>query len=351
MVSTPGVDTELRIRDIVAKPGTKQQGYITVGETPMGPIQFPMVIISGTKPGPKLCITAGVHATEYPAIDSLLRTIVELDPSSLAGTVIAVPVVNSMMFRARSAFLSPIDGLNLNRTFPGHPEGSISEVLAHVLLTEVISQANCHIDCHGGDLTELLLPYTGYPMQGKPEIDEMGEAMARLYTPRIVALYRHGTTLTETKGSLVSEASRRGIPSILTESGGAGALEPAQVEVHRNGIRNIMRFLKMIPGEPVIFGERLAAKDQFVIKVRHGGLLRLAVGLGDQITSGQLVAEVCDVFGEIVERVLAPRSGIVRIIWIPKAVNTGESIIKCWVVEKAPAFPITDKFTVIEPSV
>ncbi len=138
----------------------------------MGPIQFPLVIISGTKPGPKLCITAGVHATEYPAIDALLRTITELDPATLAGTVIAVPVVNSMMFRTRSPFLSPIDGLNLNRTFPGSADGTISETLAHILLNEVVMQADFHIDCHGGDLPELLLPaIAGIPCKENGSVD------------------------------------------------------------------------------------------------------------------------------------------------------------------------------------
>jgi predicted deacylase len=337
-------DTLVQIRDIAAKPGTKQRGFVTVGETPMGPIQFPLVIISGTKPGPKLCITAGVHGTEYPAIDALLRTINEVDPATLAGTLIAVPVVNSMMFRARSPFLSPVDGLNLNRTFPGAAEGTISETLAHVLLNEVVAQADFHIDCHGGDFPELLLPYCGYPMQGKQEVDEHGEAMARLYSPRIVALYREGSTLPPTKGSLVNEASRRGIPSILTESGSAGGLDPAHVEIHRNGMRNVMRYLKMIPGDPVIHGERMVAKDQFLVNARRGGLLRLAISVGEELKKGQLIAEVCNVFGEVVEAITAPRDGIARIIWTSKAVNTGEPIVKCWIAAKAPPFSPTDKF-------
>ena len=334
----------VRIRDIEAKPGTKQRGYVTVGETPMGPIQFPVAVIRGVKTGPTLCITAGVHATEYPAIDAVLRTIVSLDPQTLAGTVVAVPIVNSPMFRARSAFLSPIDGLNLNRTFPGKPDGSISEVLAHVVLNEVVALANFHIDCHGGDLPELLLPYAAHPMIGNPEVDEAGEAMARLYTPRIVALYREGSALPATKGSLVNEASRLGIPSILTESGSAGGLDPAHVEVHLNGIRNVMRFLNMIPGEPIVHGKRLIAVDQFVVYARRGGLLRLSIDIGDEIKKGQEVAEVCDGFGEVVERIVSPHDGIARIIWTPKAVNTGDPIVKCWVVEPAPAFAGTDRF-------
>jgi predicted deacylase len=332
------------VKDIVAEPGAKRRGYVTVGETPTGPIQFPVVIIRGVQPGPTLSLTAGVHATEYPAIDAVLRTIHALDPAELAGTVIAVPIVNALMFQTRTPFLSPIDGLNLNRTFPGRADGSISEVLAHAILNDVVAQADFHIDCHGGDLPELLLPYAAYPTTGRVEQDEKGEAMARLYSPRIVALYRDDSALPATKGSLVSEASRRGIPAILAESGSAGGLDPAHVEVHINGIRNVMRFFKMLPGDPVIRGDRLVAKDQFVVTARRGGLLRLAIAVGDEIKAGQVIADVCNVFGDLVEQIQAPRDGIARIIWTPKAVNTGDPIVKCWVAQPAPPFAPTTAF-------
>jgi len=333
-----------RIRDIAADTGTNQHGYLTVGETPMGPIQIPLVIVHGAKAGPTLCVTAGVHAAEYPAIDAVLRTVAGLDPADLSGTVIAVPVVNAPMFRARAAFLSPIDGLNLNRTFPGRPNGTISEVIAHVLLNEVVALADFHIDCHGGDLPEILWPYSAYAMTGNPAVDERGEAMARLYSPRIVALYREGTALPATKGSLTNEAAHRGIASILAESGSAGGLDPADVQTHVHGIQNVMRFFKMLPGQPVIRGKRMMAVDQFVVAARHGGLLRLAIGIGDEIKKGQEIADVCDVFGDVVEKIVSPADGIARIVWTHKAVNTGDSIVKCWVVEPAPPFAATDGF-------
>ncbi|HSB67901.1 MAG TPA: succinylglutamate desuccinylase/aspartoacylase family protein [Candidatus Methylomirabilis sp.] len=338
------MQTVFRIRDIEAKMGTKQRGHLTLGETPMGPIQIPLVIAHGAKAGPTLCITAGVHAAEYPAIDAVLRTVSRLDPAELSGTLLAVPVANPPMFRARSAFTSPIDGLNLNRTFPGKPDGTISELIAHVLLAEVVARADFHIDCHGGDLPEILWPYSGYAMTGNPAVDERGEAMARLYSPRIVALYREGTPLPPTKGSFTSEAARRGVPSILAESGSAGGLDPSDVETHLHGIRNVMGFLKMLPGEPVIRGRRMLAVAQFVVDARRGGLLRLAIGIGDEIRKGQEIAEVCDVFGDVVERIVSPGDGIARIIWTHKAVNTGDPIVKCWIVEPAPPHAATDPF-------
>src|SRR5215207_9412078 len=252
----------VHIRDIVAKPGTSASGFLTIGETPTEPIRVPLVVVHGDRPGPRLCLTAGVHAAEYPGIDAVMQTVQHLDPTELAGTVVAVPVVNPPMFQRRSGFLSPIDGLNLNRTAPGRADGTISEVLAHVLLNEVIGTCQYHIDCHGGDLGEILWPYSGYALTGDSELDRQGEALARLWSPRIVALYREGSELPPTKGSLTSQATRQGVVSILAEAGSNGTLEPADVEIHMLGMRNVMCYLGMIPGQPDAAGEQVQPTGQ-----------------------------------------------------------------------------------------
>jgi len=325
----------VHIRDIVAKPGTRASGFMTVGETPTEPIRVPLVVVHGHRPGPRLCLTAGVHAAEYPGIDAVMQTVQRLDPAQLAGTVVAVPVVNPPMFQRRSGFLSPIDGLNLNRTAPGRADGTISEVLAHVLLNEVIGTCQYHIDCHGGDLSEILWPYSGYALTGDSEQDRQGEVLARLWSPRIVALYREGSGLPPTNGSLTSQATRQGVVSILAEAGSNGTLEPADVEIHMRGTRNVMRYLGMVPGEPDAAGEQVEPTGQFVVSAQRGGLLRLKIGIGDEIREEQEIAEVCDLFGEVVERIHSPHDGIARLIWAHKAVNTGDPIVKCWIVDRA----------------
>jgi uncharacterized protein len=334
----------IRVRDIVASRGEIARGYLTIGETPTAPIQLPVVIINGARPGPTLCLTAGVHAAEYPGIDAVLRTIQSLDPSTLGGAVIAVPVVNMPMFQNRSGFLSPIDGLNLNRTAPGREDGSISEILVHVLLTEVISLAQYHIDCHGGDLGEILWPYAGFSLTGIPEIDQEGETLVRLYTPRIFALYDEASTLLPTSGSITHTAAHRGVVSMLAESGSNGTLDPADVQTHVNGIQNVLRYLGMIEGQPVIDGDRLRAREQFIVSAQLGGLIRLKIEIGESIRAGQEVAEIANIFGDIVEHVVAPRDGIARLIWAAKAVNTGDPIVKCWVTEPASSFPATEQY-------
>jgi predicted deacylase len=324
----------VQIRDIVAKPGTRVSGFLTLGETPSEPIRIPLVIVQGRRPGPRLCLTAGVHAAEYPGIDAVMQTVQGLDPEELAGSVVAVPVVNPPMFQRRSGFLSPIDGLNLNRTAPGRADGTISEILAYVILNDVIGACQYHIDCHGGDLGEILWPYAGYALTGNPELDAQGEALARLYSPCIVALYREGSELPPTIGSLTSQAARQGVVSILAEAGGNGTLDPADVEIHMRGIRNVMRYLGMMPGEPDTVGARVAPVGQFVVSTKRGGLLRLKIDIGEKIREGQEIAEICNLFGEVVECIHSPRNGVARLIWAYKAVNTGDPIVKCWVVDQ-----------------
>lgn len=327
----------VRIREIAAEPGTRACGFITIGETATEPIRIPLVVVNGRSPGPRLCLTAGVHAAEYPGIDAVMRVVQELDPADLAGAVVAVPVVNPAMFQRRAGFLSPIDGLNLNRTAPGRPDGTVSEILADLLLTEVIGACRYHIDCHGGDQGEILWPYAGYSLTGDPALDRDGTALASLYSPSIVALYREGSRLPPTTGSLTHQATRRGIVSILAEAGSNGTLDPADVAIHTTGICNVMRYLKMIPGEPEPAGEPVHPVDQFVVSARRGGLLRLKIGIGEPLREGQELAEVCNLFGEVVERIETPRSGIARLIWAHKAVNTGDPVVKCWIVEPVAA--------------
>ncbi len=329
------VAVRVRVGDIEAEPGARTQGFLTVGETPSEPIRIPIIIINGRNPGPRFCLTAGVHAAEYPGIDAVMRTAQDLDPETLSGAVVAVPVVNTVMFQRRSGFLSPIDGLNLNRTAPGRADGTMSEILANVLLDEVLGTCQYHIDCHGGDVGEILWPYAGYAMTGDPALDEQGEKLARLYSPGIVALYREGTSLPPTAGSITSQAARRGIVSILAEAGSNATLDQTDVDIHLRGIRNVMRHLGMVPGEPDVVGERVEPVDQFVVSARRGGLLRLKIDIGDRIRAGQEIAEVANLFGEVVERIAAPREGIARLIWAHKAVNTGDPVVKCWVVSQA----------------
>jgi predicted deacylase len=318
------------IRDLVAASGEAVRGFLTIGETPSAPITVPLVIINGREDGPVLCLTAGVHATEYAPIDAVMRTVQALRPETLRGAVLAVPVVNMRMFESRTGFVSPLDGLNLNKVAPGRADGSISEILACTVLGEVIGRAQYHIDLHAGDLGEMLLPFAGYPLTGDAKRDAVGETLARLYSPRLVSIAGDDGAIPPFADGLVYAATRRGVVSIFAESGGNGTLEERDVQLHLAGIERVMRYLGMVDGGAPSVEPRLAANGRTVVRATRAGLLRLKVGIGDDIAPGQEVAEVCNVFGDVVERVRANGAGIAGLVWAHKVVNTGDPIVRYW---------------------
>ena len=322
----------LHVRGVAAEPGARAKGFITIGETASGPMQMPVVLINGAHDGPVLCLTAGVHATEYAPIDAVMRVVQSLDATALRGAVIAVPVVNLRMFDSRTGFVSPLDGLNLNKVAPGRQDGSASEILARVLLDEVIGGAQYHIDLHAGDLGEMLMPFAGYALTGKADLDEKGETLARLYSPKLISLSTPSGTIPPFADGICYAATRKGIVSIFAESGGNGTLEEADVQVHLDGVANVMRHLGMIDGQPKQQGARLLARDRKVVRATRAGLLRLRVAIGDEVVAGQEVAEICNVFGEVVERVRSTGDGIAGLVWAHKVVNTGDPIFRYWIV-------------------
>jgi uncharacterized protein len=301
------------------------------------------VIIHGANPGPTLCLTSGVHATEYAPIEAVMRVINQVDPNTMHGAVVAIPVVSMHMFANRHGFVSPIDGLNLNKIAPGG-DGSISEILVRTLFDEVIAKCQYHIDLHAGDLGEMLWAFAGYALTGQDELDLEGETLARLYTPQLICLSADGKSLPPFSGSINHLAAHRGIVSILAESGGNGTLEEEDVRVHLEGVWNVMRYLKMIDGKPRVSAPQITATGREITRAKRAGLLRLKVAIGDTVADGQVVAEIADLFGQTVEEVRVVKGGIAGLVWSHKTVSTGDPIVRCWYTKPAAAFPNTDQF-------
>ena len=132
------------------------------------------------------------------------------------------------------------------------------------------------------------------------------------------------------------QAARQGVVSILAEAGSNGTLDTADVEIHMRGMRNVMRHLGMIPGEPDTGRASMWSQPANSWSALGGaGSCASRSGSATEIAAGQEIAEVCDLFGEVVERIHVPREGIARLIWAHKAVNTGDPIVKCWIVDQA----------------
>lgn len=124
----PMTSEHFAVGDLAAAPGTQVSGYCPV-DTGEVTIQLPAVITHGSKPGPVLAVTAGIHGGEYVSILVVREFVAHLDAATLNGTVIACLQSNPLSFERRSAFVNPLDGKNPNRAFPGDPSGDATDRL------------------------------------------------------------------------------------------------------------------------------------------------------------------------------------------------------------------------------
>lgn len=299
-----------------AQPGTSAQGTMPV---PGLEVALPVVVVCGTVPGPVLCITAGVHGAEYVGIEAAIRTASDLNPESLRGTVVVVPVANPPAFASRSIYVCPLDGKNLNRNFPGRPDGSASERIAHALFAEAISRADAYIDLHGGDLNEALVPFVIYSSEADPGVVARSRSMAKVFGLGYVIE-------SALPGAAFAAAAAAGVPSVLPEAGGQGILDEAMVELHLRGIRNVMGLLGMVPEKPEPAEMPVPVSSFVWVRSEHAGLFYPSVRVGARIASGEPAGEIRDWHGRTLAHLNSPASGVVLFVVTTPATNPGDPL-------------------------
>jgi predicted deacylase len=231
-----------------------------------------------------------------------------------------VPVMNVPAFTARSIYVCPLDGKNLNRVFPGDAQGTASDQIAHWVFTNVIAQADYYVDLHGGDLVEALVPFTIFFRSGNENVDHVSLEMAQVFGI-------HYLVASETPGSTFSAATRAGIPSILPEAGGQGIWTSEDVARHTRGLDRLMRHLKMIPGAPP---EPVACTllERFLwLRSEHEGFWYPAVAVGDAVTGGQALGRVTDGEGRVLQTAISPADGHVLFIVTSLAINPVDPLL------------------------
>lgn len=310
---------------IEARPGQSVSGFLEVPEGVDRGTRIPISVVHGSLAGPVLALIAGTHGYEYPPITALQRVRRELDPTSLAGTVILVHVANMPSFLGRTIYYSPVDGKNLNRVYPGSPDGTVSERIAHTITTEVIEQADYMADMHSGDGNEALRPYLYVSVTGNQDLDEETRGMALAFGIDHIVIDRvrigSGPSLYTDKAAL-----DRGIPAITTETGQLGTNELEWVEMAERGAWNLMRHLKMVRGEVDRIGEVVWLENYQVVRSPVTGMFRAAVSEGYAVAEGGLLGVLVDFFGEPIQDVTAPFAGVVNYVVGTPPVTEGEPV-------------------------
>lgn len=322
----------IKIKTVEAESGRKKFGFIRIGESPISSIRIPIWIINGAHDGPVLCLTAGIHATEYASIEAVTRLCKQLNPQKMKGGVIAIPVVNMPGFEMR-AYRNPIDKLDMMFVFPPKKNGSISHQINKTILQDVIAKTNFLVDCHGGHFNEDLHPYSVFPKINKQEIDVWSENLSRISGIADID-YR---TPKHDKG-LILEAAKIGVPSIMSEAGGRGIIEDRDVSIHVNGVTNVMRYLGILDELLQTPPKQRLRKKKFLIAASKGGFVYKSVKPGDLILRGQKIAEIRDLQGEPLEELKSPDSGKAKIVYTDSVVNTGDPVMIGWTTKELPPF-------------
>ena len=309
----------LSVGTLSASHGEKRYGvneFVVQGQ----PYRLPMWLINGSGEGPTLVVTAGVHAAEYASIAAALELGRSLDPASLSGRVIVVPVLDIPAFTARSIYVCPLDGKNPNRVFPGNPRGSASEQIAHWVFRNVMSQANYYVDMHGGDLIEALVPFTIFFRSGDKRVDEASLEMAKAFGIQFLVC-------SETPGSTFCAASVAGIPSILTEAGGQGIWTAEDVRCHTRGLNRLMRHLKMIPGNAPETVPTTLLERFLWLRSEHEAFWYPATAVNDRVKAGQNLGVIKDYEGNVLQTAVSPADGVVLFLVSSLAINHNDPLL------------------------
>lgn len=163
-------EQSFQLGDVTVRRGEKYQGDISFAN---GDIVLPGTIICGKLPGKTMLITGGVHSGEYVGIQACVELGAELQPEKTVGTIVILKVLNRPAFENRAGSLGLSDGKNLNRVFPGNPNGTEMERLAWAITKEVYPKVDYYIDLHSGDDFEALTPYVYYAGKAAQEVTDV----------------------------------------------------------------------------------------------------------------------------------------------------------------------------------
>lgn len=308
----------MRLSDFKAGSGVKQTLPLPV----TSPYPVEMTVICGSRHGKTLVVTAGVHGCEYVGIETLNRLKRELEPAALSGRVILLPLVNPEGFYQGSKQTIPADGKNLNRMFPGKPDGTFSSQLARVLEETLYPEADFLMDLHGGDVNEALTPLVFFPAS----VPESLSAAASAAAESLSVPYRVAST---SQNGLYSWAAQCGIPALLVERGDRGLWSEKEVAACRENVYELMRHLGILNAASVSPCLQQAEIRRAVYEEAPAdGFWYPAVSAaGQKLKQGTLLGTLKDSYGNEIARYTAPFDGVVLYYTLSLGVKSGDPLI------------------------
>ncbi|MFS4438807.1 succinylglutamate desuccinylase/aspartoacylase family protein [Paracoccaceae bacterium GXU_MW_L88] len=298
----PGAGPEVAPFEIAGEhiaPGRRATVNVPVSQlSDHTPVNLAVHVVHGKKPGPTMFVSAAIHGDEIIGVE-IVRRLLGVDAlEEMAGTLLAVPIVNSYGFMNHSRYLP--DRRDLNRVFPGSERGSLASRLAHIFMQEVVLRCEIGIDLHSAAIHRTNLPQIRVSSGNKHLMD-----LGKVFGAPIVVV----SSLRE--GSLRGEAKERGVDMLLYEAGEGLRFDETAVATGVGGILRVMAHLGMIEEMQERDIDSLIANRSGWTRAPAGGLFRAFAHLGDTVAAGDVLGAISDPFGTAEEEVLADIDGMI----------------------------------------
>lgn len=309
------------------------RGELRFGNSTLSGPSWPLCEIRGSKPGPRLCVSAGVHVNEVSGIEAAVRLQKLFDPEKIRGSVSIIPLVNLPALYQYSEYVCPIDGKNINFTFPGRRDGSFSEALCDAIMNEWCDGADCYIDMHGGDLRENVSKFSIFQHTDNSVIDAKGEEMALCFDAEIVVGLPPSHM--ERPGRPPTGFARHGRLALMSEAGANGLMDEESISFHVDGVLNVARTLGILDTpKPPFRNARVLCDDYLWVECPVDGEFHAHVEPGDRLTKGQRLGIMRNLFGDTLANVVAPVTGLLLWRMTHPSLRKGTSILAVAVEEK-----------------
>lgn len=298
----------IAIAGLSVRPGQRAFGKTVCGELPDGTaVSQPLIVVNGAAEGPLLWLGAGLHGTEIPGMEVIRRVTREVvDPAHLRGGIVAAPLLNPFSYHHHQ-MLTPQDGYNLNRVFPGHPAMLLSHRLA-AQIARLAEPCDVYLDFDANPTPAIQFAIVKH--SGNDALWERSVALARAFgITTIEMIPTHEQHRTGTFTDLVQEWGK---PCLVLELIAWRRFDRVSVEAGVRGTINVMRHLGMLDGAveqqsgfPIIDGPL----SRVEVTANRGGLVHTLKDAGEAIKQGEVIALVRDLWGDVVEEVKSPRDG------------------------------------------
>ncbi len=307
-------------------PGVKRRLHLLVAGMPDGqPLALPVLVARGRRPGPTLLASGAVHGDEYEGVIAIQDFFDDLDVEAMAGSFVGVPVLNGPAFAAATRE-GAWDHLNLARVFPGSPDGSVTQRIAHAFQAHLLPAADLYADLHAGGNAYAIRELAGYMLRDDA-VGERQRAAAIAFGLDLV----WGTS--PLPGRTLSAAADLNVPAIYVELRGEGRALPADVAKARAGLRNLLALLGVLPGEYPTSASLVvedASEGSGHLQVDHpspaAGIFVPAVELWQQVERGQPLGSVRHPDGTTLAVVRAARAGRVLFVRTLPRVFAGDTV-------------------------